>query len=151
MRDSIEVTGNVKGVEKREVISETQPSVVQISFSLKADMDLVRKQLEAIRDTESKTTGFICGFLHRKHVMEMEFDLTVVEMLEEILGSRLLFVSEQFNTYGLAMANMSNIRSYISGVASMTYVLGLKGLSDGVSNEVGLASNDKVLLVPSGE
>ena len=64
---------------------------IQISFGKDADLVIVRKQLEEVAEQyKGEDNHFYTGFMPRAIVVEKGFSTEIVDLLDEVLGNRLM-------------------------------------------------------------
>lgn len=121
---------------------------VQISFAGKANLDNVRKQLEELAKNEN--FEFYTCFLSERIVEQKNLDPAIVNMLSDVLGTRHISVPEDI--FGVLdfeefMRELPNMRTQTADIVDRLYVLD-SGTATGVSEEVQLFTNRKVILLP---
>lgn len=122
---------------------DTLPVRCQISFGADANLQLVEKQLREL--VQLPNLEFYCAFLTRKQVEMKGLDTSIVNVLDEVLGDRLTYVTEAYDSFEDVMENIDTIRTNLCGITHIHYVLGLP-VSKGVADEVNLRTHGKVIM-----
>jgi len=142
MRDALElVTPEKSGTPIKQLC-------VQISFSLIDDLDTVRLRLKRmLRGVESDGTRLLVYYsgMHRELHEEANKPPVILDMLEEVLGDRLVLPSTRFNSVKEYNDNLGWIREYIAERVSCVYALGTS-VPTMVADEIYISSNERIRL-----
>lgn len=117
---------------------------IQISFAGNANLENVEKQLKELSKKED--VKFICCFLNRKMVEEKGFTTEIVDLLENIIGDRLIWLADKYKNFDEFMKNIDKARTEVANQIDHLYVLDSE-TAKGVSREIELFTMGRVVLM----
>jgi hypothetical protein len=145
MHDSVEIKDSSSSESTEQESIKAKVIITQISFSVNDDLGLVETRLQKIMGSVHAGVEqvFVYGGLARQHIEEKGLSPAILDMLDKNLGDRLLVVSQKYDTFAEAMANMQQTRDEIAAFVDRIYLLGLS-VAQGIVDEVFLVSYGKV-------
>jgi hypothetical protein len=117
---------------------------VQICFAKDANLEKVKEQL--VKLNSENDFEYYCCFLPRNVVEEKKFDTKIVDMLDEVLGDKLIYMTKDFGDFDNIMKSWPAIRTITANIVNRLFVLD-SGCAAGVGAEIELFTNAKVILL----